>query len=123
MRPEKGSGDDKIASTTNKDGRHHMHRAGPCPGEVHPIVFGAYGEASAGMGVLIGRLADAWAPQIAEQHLLDNVLAAEDIAKSIIREEIGAVCASTRTHTSSLGARSSANAGLRRGVRATPRPR
>jgi hypothetical protein len=36
-------------------------------GEVHPIVFvfGAYGEVSAGMEVLIGKLADAWAPQIA----------------------------------------------------------
>jgi hypothetical protein len=29
----------------------------------------------------------AWVPQIAEQHLLDNVLAAEGIAKSILREE------------------------------------
>jgi hypothetical protein len=70
-------------------------------GEVHPVVFGAYGEVSAGMEVLIGRLADAWAPQIADQYLLDNVLAAEGIAKSILREEIGAAC-STRTHTSLL---------------------
>jgi hypothetical protein len=29
---------------------------------VHTIVFGVYGEVSAGMEVLIGRLADAWAP-------------------------------------------------------------
>jgi hypothetical protein len=35
-------------------------------GEVHPIVFGAYGEVSEGMEVLIGKLADAWAPQIAD---------------------------------------------------------
>jgi hypothetical protein len=35
-------------------------------GEVHPIVFGAYGEVSAGMEVLISRLAGAWAPQTAE---------------------------------------------------------
>jgi hypothetical protein len=34
--------------------------------------------------------ADAWAPQIADQYLLDNVLAAEGIARSILREEIGA---------------------------------
>ena len=32
-------------------------------GEVHPIVFGAYGEVSEGMEVLIGKLADAWAPR------------------------------------------------------------
>ena len=75
--------------------------------EVHPIVFGAYGEVSAGMEVLIGRLADAWAPQIAGKYLLDNVLAAKGIAKSILREEIGA--ASTHMHTSSLGARSFAS--------------
>jgi hypothetical protein len=67
-------------------------------GEVHPIVFGAYGEVSAGMEVLIGRLADAWAPQIAEQYLLDNVLATECITKSILREEIGAACFNAHTH-------------------------
>jgi hypothetical protein len=55
---------------------------------MHPVVFGAFGEVSAEMEVLIGRLAGAWAPEIAEQHqyLLDNVLAAEGIAKSILRE-------------------------------------
>jgi hypothetical protein len=87
-------------------------------GEVHPIVFGAYGEVSAGMEVLIGRLADAWAPQIAGKYLLDNVLAAKGIAKSILREEIGA--ASTHMHTSSLGARSSASRATAR--RAAPGP-
>jgi hypothetical protein len=51
------------------------------------------------MEVLIGKLADAWAPQIAEQHLLDKVLAAESIGKSIIlREEIGAACFNTHAH-------------------------
>ena len=67
-------------------------------GEVHPIVFGAYGEVSEGMEVLIGKLADAWAPQIADQYLLDNVLAAEGIARSILREEIGAACFNAHAH-------------------------
>jgi hypothetical protein len=31
-------------------------------GEVHPVVFGAYGEVSEGTGVFIGKLAEAWAP-------------------------------------------------------------
>jgi hypothetical protein len=53
----------------------------------------------AGAAVLIGRLADAWAPQIAEQYLLDNVLAAEGIAKCILREEIGAACFNAHAHT------------------------
>jgi hypothetical protein len=110
-------------------------------GEVHPVVFGAYGEVSEGMEVLIGKLADAWAPQIAGQYLLDNVLAAEGIARSILREEIGAACfnahahillvgarsfasrATTRTRTFSLWAHEVLPAGLRRGVRAAPRPR
>ena len=65
---------------------------------MHPIVFGAYGDVSAGMEVLIGRLADAWAPQIADQYLLGNVLAAEGIAKSILREEIGAACFNAHAH-------------------------
>jgi hypothetical protein len=43
----------------------------------------------AGIEVLIGKLADAWAPQIADQYLLDNVLAAKGIARSTLREEIG----------------------------------
>ena len=66
----------------------------------HPIVFGAYGEVSEGMEVLIGKLADAWAPQIADQYLLDNVLvlAAEGIARSILREEIGAACFNAHAH-------------------------
>jgi hypothetical protein len=50
------------------------------------------------MEVLIGRLADAWAPQIADQYL--NVLAAEGIAKSILREEIGAACVWISTRAS-----------------------
>jgi hypothetical protein len=50
------------------------------------------------MEVLIGKLADAWAPQIADHYLLDNVLAAEGIAKSILREEIGAVCFNAHAH-------------------------
>ena len=65
---------------------------------MHPIVFGAYGEVSAGMEVLISRLGDAWAPQIADQYLLDNVLAAEGIARSILREEIGAACFNAHAH-------------------------
>ena len=65
---------------------------------MHPIVFGAYGEVSEGMEVLIGKLADAWAPQIADQYLLDNVLAAEGIARSILREEIGAACFNAHAH-------------------------
>jgi hypothetical protein len=65
---------------------------------VHPIVFGAYGEVSEGMEVLIGKLADAWAPQIADQYLLDNVLAAEGIARSILRKEIGAACFNAHAH-------------------------
>jgi hypothetical protein len=87
-------------------------------GEVHPIVFGVYGEVSAGMEVLIGKLADAWAPQIDDLYLLDNVLAAEGIAKSILREEIRA--ASTHMHTSSSGTRSSASRATAR--RAAPGP-
>jgi hypothetical protein len=43
-------------------------------------------------------LADAWAPQIADQYLLDNVLAAEGIARSILREEIGAACFNAHAH-------------------------
>jgi hypothetical protein len=82
--------------------------------EVHLIVFGAYGEVSAGMEVLIGRLADAWAPQIAEQYLLDNVLAAEGIAKSILLQR-------ARTHPPWV--HEVLPAELRRGVRAAPRPR
>jgi hypothetical protein len=50
------------------------------------------------MEVLIGKLADAWAPQIAGQYLLDNVLAAEGIARSILREEIGAACFNAHAH-------------------------
>jgi hypothetical protein len=50
------------------------------------------------MEVLIGKLADAWAPQIADQYLLDNVLAAEGIARSILREEIGAACFNAHAH-------------------------
>jgi hypothetical protein len=50
------------------------------------------------MEVLIGKLAEAWAPQIADQYLLDNVLAAEGIAKSILREEIGAACFNAHAH-------------------------
>jgi hypothetical protein len=65
---------------------------------VHPIVFGVYGEVSAGMEVLIGKLADAWALQIAGKYLLDNVLAAEGIAKSILREEIEAACFNAHAH-------------------------
>ena len=90
--------------------------------EVHQIVFGAYGEVSAGMEVLIGRLADAWAPQIADQYLLDNVLAAEGIAKCILCEEIGAAC--FKVHPAHPPwAHEVLPAGLRRGVRAAPRPR
>jgi hypothetical protein len=76
--------------------------------EVHPIVFGAYGEVSAGMEVLIGRLADdghhrslssiSWttcSPRRASQRA--------SYARKLERP------ASTRTHTSSLGARSSAS--------------
>jgi hypothetical protein len=76
------------------------------------------------MEVLIGRLADAWAPQIADQYLLDNVLAAEGIAKSILREEIGAACFNAHAHIL-LGRTKFCQppAGLRRGVRAAPRPR
>ena len=90
---------------------------------MHPIVFGAYGEVSEGMEVLIGKLADAWAPQIADQYLLDNVLAAEGIARSILREEIGAACFNALAHIL-LGRTKSCQltAGLRRGVRQTPRP-
>jgi hypothetical protein len=65
---------------------------------VHPIVFGAYGEVSEGKEVLIGKLADAWAPQVAGRYLLDNVLAAEGIARSILREEIGAACFNAHGH-------------------------
>jgi hypothetical protein len=65
---------------------------------VHLIIFGAYGEVIAGMEVLIGRLADAWAPKSTEQYLLGNVLAAEGIAKSILREEIGAACFNAHAH-------------------------
>jgi hypothetical protein len=50
------------------------------------------------MEVLIGKLADAWAPQIADQYLLDNVLAVEGIARSILREEIGAACFNAHVH-------------------------
>jgi hypothetical protein len=50
------------------------------------------------MEVLLGKLADAWAPQIAEQYLLDNALAAEGIARSILREEIGAACFNAHAH-------------------------
>ena len=91
-------------------------------GEVHPIVFGAYGEVSEGMEVLIGKLADAWAPQIAEQYLLDNVLAAEGIARSILREEIGAACFNAHAHIL-LGRTKFCQPGLRSGIRAAPRPR
>jgi hypothetical protein len=47
---------------------------------------------------IIGKLADAWAPQIADQYLLDNVLAAEGIAKRILREEMGAACFNAHAH-------------------------
>jgi hypothetical protein len=74
------------------------------------------------MEVLIGWLADAWAPQIAEQYLLDNVLAAEGIAKSILREEIGAACFIQRARPHPPWTHEVLPAGLRRGVRAAPRP-
>jgi hypothetical protein len=86
-------------------------------GEVHPIVFGDH---SGPMGrsvqgwrsCLIGKLADAWAPQIADQYLLDNVLAAEGGHREEHPTSYGRKSerpASTRTRTSSLGARSSAS--------------
>ena len=77
------------------------------------------------MEVLIGKLADAWAPQIADQYLLDNVLAAEGIAKSILREEIGAACFNAHAHILFGRTRfcQPAGLGLRRGIRAAPRPR
>jgi hypothetical protein len=52
------------------------------------------------MEILIGKLADACSPQIAEQYFLDNVLAAEGIAKSIMRKEIGGLLQRARTHPS-----------------------
>ena len=97
----------------------HFHALG----EVHPIVFGAYGEVSEGMEVLIGKLADAWAPQIADQYLLDNVLAADGGH----REEHP-----TGGNRSGLLQRARAHppwahevlpAGLRSGIRAAPGPR
>jgi hypothetical protein len=67
---------------------------------VHPVVFGLYKEVSAQCrdGGSHRQVGDAWAPQIADQYLLDNVLAAEGIAKSILREEIGAACFNAHAH-------------------------
>jgi hypothetical protein len=68
-------------------------------GEVHPIVFGAYGErGQCRDGGSHRQVADAWAPQIADQYLLDDALAAESIEKSILREEIGAACFNAHAH-------------------------
>jgi hypothetical protein len=76
-----------------------------------------------GMEVLIGKLADAWAPQIAEQYLLDNVLTAEGIARSILREEIGAACFNAHAHIL-LGRTKFCQPGYgAAGIRAAPRPR
>jgi hypothetical protein len=66
----------------------------------------------------------AWAPQIADQYLSDNVLAAEGTAKSILREEIGAACCFNAHVHILLGRTKFYQPGyLRRGVRAAPRPR
>jgi hypothetical protein len=95
-------------------------------GEVHPIVFGAYGEVSEGMedgGPHRYKLADAWAPQIADQYLLDNVLAAEGIARSILREEIGAACFNAHAAAHPPWAHEVLPARLRRGVQAALRQR
>jgi hypothetical protein len=72
------------------------------------------------MEVLIGKLADTWAPQIADQYLLDNVLAAEGIARSIMREEIGAACFNAHAHGHPPRAHEVLPARLRRGVYGRP---
>jgi hypothetical protein len=62
---------------------------------------------------------DAWVQQIAGQYLLDNVLAAEGIAKSKKKMERPA---STRAHTHPPWVHEVLPAGLRCGVRAAQGP-
>jgi hypothetical protein len=82
-------------------------------GKVHPIVFGAYGEVSEGTEVLIGKLADAWA-RTADRRSLISICSWTTCSPR--RASRGASYgrkserpASTRTRTSSLGARGSAS--------------
>jgi hypothetical protein len=67
-------------------------------GEVHPIFFGAYGEVSEGMEVLIGKLADAWGTTDRWSVSPGQRTRREGIARSILREEIGAACFNAHAH-------------------------